>query len=222
MHSYCVYKHTSPSGKVYIGITSQTPSARWRGGEGYRHNEYFFRAILKYGWANFDHEILHVGLTKEEACAAEVALIAAYHSNEKKCGYNLTRGGDGRPGVDASADYRASQSEKTRALWSSPEYRAHMVAVHMGKKQSAEVIDHRRASLVGHPVTDETKRKISERLIGNTHRARAVLCVETGIVFATIKDAAVCVGVAPSVVNRVLHGHRKTAGGYHWRYFTED
>lgn len=91
---YCVYKHTSPSGKVYIGITGQQPEARWQGGLGYRRNEYFFRAIMKYGWDNFRHEILHEGLSKGEACAAEVALIATHRSNEKAYGYNITAGGE--------------------------------------------------------------------------------------------------------------------------------
>lgn len=39
MNNYCVYKHTSPSGKVYIGITNQKPTRRWREGEGYRPKE---------------------------------------------------------------------------------------------------------------------------------------------------------------------------------------
>lgn len=26
---YCVYKHTSPNGKVYIGITKKKPNDRW-------------------------------------------------------------------------------------------------------------------------------------------------------------------------------------------------
>ena len=93
-NSYIVYKHTSPSGKVYIGITRQQPEQRWQGGLGYRHNEYFFRAILKYGWDNFAHEILLSGLDKNTACAAEVALIAAYRSNDKSRGYNITNGGE--------------------------------------------------------------------------------------------------------------------------------
>ena len=91
---YCVYKHTSPSGKVYIGITGQRPEERRQGGLGYRHNEYFFRAILKYGWDNFQHEILHTGLSKDEACAAEVSLIASHRSTEKAYGYNITGGGE--------------------------------------------------------------------------------------------------------------------------------
>lgn len=31
-NNYCVYKHISPSGKVYICITQQRPEDRWQGG----------------------------------------------------------------------------------------------------------------------------------------------------------------------------------------------
>ena len=64
---YCVYKHTNKfNGKVYIGITSQQPEKRWKNGYGYEGNEYFYRAIQKYGWNDgFNHEIIVSGLTKE-------------------------------------------------------------------------------------------------------------------------------------------------------------
>lgn len=71
MKSYCIYKHTSPSGKVYIGATSQRPAKRWGGGSGYVSNPYFAQDIQKYGWAAFTHEILASGLTKAEAGAEE-------------------------------------------------------------------------------------------------------------------------------------------------------
>ena len=58
MGDYVVYKHTSPSGKVYIGITGQDIHRRWRNnGEGYR-GQLFYNAIKKYGWENISHEIL--------------------------------------------------------------------------------------------------------------------------------------------------------------------
>lgn len=44
---YCVYKHTLPNNKVYIGITKQIPSLRWANGRGYKHSNYFYNAILK-------------------------------------------------------------------------------------------------------------------------------------------------------------------------------
>lgn len=38
MGNFIVYKHTSPSGKCYVGITSQAPEYRW-GNNGYKYLE---------------------------------------------------------------------------------------------------------------------------------------------------------------------------------------
>ena len=92
--NFKVYMHTSPNGKRYIGITSQRPVHRWGGnGYGYIDNTYFWRAIQKYGWDNFQHEILFEGLTKEEAEQKEIELIAHYDSTNPSKGYNITAGG---------------------------------------------------------------------------------------------------------------------------------
>lgn len=220
--NYCVYKHTSPSGKVYIGITCQSPTARWRGGLGYRNNDYFFKAIVKYGWENFRHEILHEGLTRAEACEREKELIAEHQSTDERYGYNLTTGGEGCPGAVKTEEYRQGQREKTMRLWQDPEYRAHMAAAHKGKKQSKETIDRRRKSLIGHPVSEKTRQTAMERMTGNVFRARAVLCIEENLEFSTIKEAAEWAGIKPPTLNGYLHGKKKTAGGYHWRYVKEE
>ena len=39
MNNYCVYKHTSPSGKVYVGITKLKPKYRWNNGKGYKRTD---------------------------------------------------------------------------------------------------------------------------------------------------------------------------------------
>ena len=93
---YTVYMHISPSGKRYIGITSKNPpEKRWKkNGYGYKKNEYFYRAISKYSWSNFKHEILFSGLTKEEAEQKEIELIACYKSDDKHHGYNVAHGGN--------------------------------------------------------------------------------------------------------------------------------
>lgn len=96
---WCVYVHISPSIKYYVGITSQRPESRWRYGKGYEHNAYFTRAINKYGWDNFQHEIIASNLTEEEAKNFEKLLIKKLKSNNQKYGYNLTGGGDGACGV---------------------------------------------------------------------------------------------------------------------------
>lgn len=90
---YTVYKHTTPSGKIYIGITSQSVEERWRKGEGYK-SQVFYKAIKKYGWNNIKHEVLFKKLTKEEAEQKEIELIAFYKSNQKDFGYNIENGGN--------------------------------------------------------------------------------------------------------------------------------
>ena len=92
--SWSVYKHTAPSGKVYIGITSRNPEYRWNHGKGYITNQHFYRSIQKYGWDNIKHEILFTSLTKEEAEAKEIELITLYHSSDPDFGYNISLGGN--------------------------------------------------------------------------------------------------------------------------------
>lgn len=94
-NNYVVYKHTSPSNKVYIGITSRNPEKRWgKNGNKYLRHKHFYNAIQKYGWDNFKHEILFENLTKEEACQKEIELIAFYKSNDRSFGYNQSTGGE--------------------------------------------------------------------------------------------------------------------------------
>lgn len=94
---YCIYRHTSPSGKVYIGQTKQRNlKIRW-GYEGgrYKGHTVFTRAIKKYGWDNFKHEIIKTGLSQEEANEIERELIEFYKSLDMS--YNMAEGGLNRP-----------------------------------------------------------------------------------------------------------------------------
>lgn len=92
-NKYVVYRHTSPHGKVYIGITRQDIRKRWQGGMGYKDNPHFFSAIVKYGWDNFKHEILLEDLSEDEAYSKEKELIKEHKSNLYEFGYNRSSGG---------------------------------------------------------------------------------------------------------------------------------
>ena len=90
---YYLYCHTNKiNGKKYIGISVQSPSRRWKSnGEGYKGCPKFYNAIQKYGWDNFDHEILLTQLTHEDANKKEQEYIAQYDTINN--GYNILVGG---------------------------------------------------------------------------------------------------------------------------------
>ena len=100
---WCIYKHTNKiNGKSYIGQTVQHLENRCgiEGKKYKKHNLYFWNAINKYGWENFDHVILEDNiLTRELANEREMYYINLYRTyvGFDDCnGYNLTLGGDNR------------------------------------------------------------------------------------------------------------------------------
>ena len=105
---FSVYRHTSPSGKVYIGITSQEVTARWQNGKTYKDSTHFKRAIRKYGWKNIKHEVLFTNLTKERAISLEISLIR--HYKNLGISYNITDGGEGTNGFHHSVESRQKMS----------------------------------------------------------------------------------------------------------------
>lgn len=92
---YCVYMHTFPNNKIYIGITCRKPKYRWNNGNGYAIGQRkMYNAIQKHGWENVKHIILYEHLTKEEAEQKEIELINKYNSTNDEHGYNIEKGGN--------------------------------------------------------------------------------------------------------------------------------
>lgn len=95
---YIVYRHISPCGKVYVGITKLSLSERW-GKEGcrYKRCKLFYRAIRKYGWSNIIHNVVLDSVSKSEAIYTERYLIRWYKSHNMS--YNITDGGESTAGI---------------------------------------------------------------------------------------------------------------------------
>ena len=111
MNNYTLYKHTSPSNKVYIGITKLDVKLRWRNGAGYQLQPRFYNAIKKYGWNNFSHEIIFTNLTEDEAKLLEQMYIALYESNDLNKGYNISQGGESASGCVRTDESKLKSSE---------------------------------------------------------------------------------------------------------------
>lgn len=74
--------------------------------------------------------------------------------------------------------------------------------------------------------TEETKRKLAEAHIGKPapqasieKHQKKVLCVETGVIYNSITEAAMQNGVTITAISRVLRGEGKTSAGYHWELY---
>ena len=162
--NYKLYVHISPSGKRYYGITCQEKCEyRWNDGKGYRTQQYFYRAINKYGWDNFQHIVLFNNLTKDEACLLEQCYIALYDTTNPKYGYNINLGGE--HGLH-SDETKRKLSENNAKYWK-------------GKTLTEE---HKRKigeASKGRKHTETTKRKIAEANKGNTYSKGKHLSKET-------------------------------------------
>lgn len=226
---WIVYKHTSPSKKVYIGITHQKPELRWRDGKGYQYNLHFWKAIQKYGWENFDHEIVAEGLTEEEATALEKELVATYKSAKKQNGYNVAEGGHVLS-EESRRKISRSRIERGFVPWSkgkhlSAETRAKISNALKGKKRTYPLTEleseHRRRSKIGalnpnygKPM-EITKKQM---LIDLNSKAVVQITGNKEIVHKSATEAGRTLGIFPGNITRVCKRQRKTAGGYQWKY----
>lgn len=92
MNNYVVYIYRNViNGKVYIGQTSN-PQKRCNECN-YKGCSYFYHAIQKYGWNNFEHLIIKDNLNAELADYWEKLLITYFDSTNEAYGYNLSEGG---------------------------------------------------------------------------------------------------------------------------------
>ena len=239
-----IYKYTNRvNGKVYIGRTCQTLKQRaQRKGIGYKNCVYFWRAIQKYGWNNFEGAILEDNLTAQEASQREIFWISTYDSTNRKIGYNI------------------HDKENNDYDW---KVRHKMSMSHIGKKQSKESIEKRRRNMpdrhgknnpmYGKKLSKERRAQISEFLhnrivsketreklrianIGERNpmygkhmstknkraRGRKVVNLDTKEIFYTTMEAAAYYNLPyKKAIRDCCRGKQKMAGGYHWQYLDE-
>lgn len=213
---YKVYKHISPNGKIYIGITQQKVEYRWNHGKGYKNNQYFYRAIKKYGWDNFKHEILYCDLTKKEAEQMEIKLITKFKSNNNKYGYNIADGGNTNKNFHLSDEAKRKISESQRGKRNSMYGRTPW---NKGLKTSEETKKKISLSEKGKKMSEEAKRKISEALKGgNSPLSKTVMNLDTGDIYPSLSIASEKTNISKMGICNVCNGKQKTAGGYKWKY----
>lgn len=118
------YKLTSPSGKIYHGITTQSVRRRMTGHKTWARNGSklpLHNAIRKYGFENFKLEILSETCDRDELCRLEIEAITRDNSLAPN-GYNVTAGGDGTTGHVVSDEHKIAIGKRMSERWNDPNF----------------------------------------------------------------------------------------------------
>ena len=220
---YTVYQHKNKiNGKFYIGITSQKPEQRWGSqGSNYKSSPHFYSAIQKYGWDNFEHNILFTDLTKEQACLKEQELIKEYNSMNREFGYNSTSGGD-----------IFTMNEETKQKMSQAMIRNQNGLGHPCSEEKKEKISNAQK---GRKFTEEHKQKLSEaaknrhvpcseekkQILKEKSHKKSVYCEELDKIFESVQECSRQLGIPATSISKLCNGRGKTLKGYHLRYYND-
>lgn len=154
-----LYQLTSPSGKRYIGVTTQRLSARWgkhRSDARLGSDTPVHRAIRKYGAESFRVDVLAL-IENNLLHEIETRVISALRPE-----YNTTLGGEGATGHIHSDASRSKMSNAKRGRVFTTEHRDAMRAAKIGKLHTAATRNKISASMRGKKHTRETLLKMSE------------------------------------------------------------
>lgn len=220
---YTVYQHKNKiNGKVYIGITMQEPEKRWGpNGSHYKTSPYFYSAIQKYGWDNFEHIILFTGLTKEEACLKEQELIKEYNSINREFGYNSTSGGE------IFIMNEETKQKISKSMMGNKNGLGHPCSEEKKKKISE--------AQKGRKFTEEHKQKLSEaakkrhvpcseekkQILKEKSHKKPVYCEELDKVFESVQECGRQLGIPATNISKLCNGRGKTLKGYHFKYYND-
>jgi group I intron endonuclease len=238
LKTYCIYSHISPSKKIYIGQTSQIKNInkRWVNGDGYKRQSYFYNAIQKYGWDNFEHIILETNLSKEEADEREKYWISFYNSDNKMYGYNLTSGGSSEKILNDAAkenlirSHEQSQGKSVLCLETGDLYSSERDAARStnniknrsgigeccnGKQYTAGglhwcfsdiVLDYDTRMKMICDIDSQKEEKITQKC------SKQIRCLETDTIYQSIREAERLTGISRCCIRDCLNGKQNSAG----------
>lgn len=201
MDSWTIYRHTSPSKKVYIGITSRNPVKRWSNGLGYKKSQAFRCAVDKYGWNNIKHEVLFSNLSENKAKQLEIGLIR--HYKNLGISYNTSDGGDGYLGYKPSEETRRRWSDKRKGRIITQEWRNRISESTKGKIFRKDIIE---------KGVEASKKVTSVPVLQYSLDGKFIK------EWPSMREAARACGISsPRDIKRCCTGERKSRAGFIWK-----
>jgi group I intron endonuclease len=222
-----IYAYTCKvNGKMYIGKTVNPKDRHRVHIAGKSRSAHFNAAVRKYGADAFAYEVLVADVPAEDLNAWERFFV--WHLQSYGHGYNLTPGGDGMDAETARkqakdpawqarnlagvkerserGEWAQRNAEAARRRGKDPKWRAEMSEAAAARAKTEKW----KAS---HAVVVEAS-KLKTR--------RAVVCVDTGAFFESLKEASKSTGLGVSAISNAVVGMVKRSGGFRWRYATQE
>lgn len=232
-NNHIVYLHTNLiNNKVYVGQTNNI-ARRWRNnGIEYMSSQshsIFGKAIQKYGWENFSHEILAEKLTQSEANELEKYYIEQLNACEPEYGYNIRAGGQSGGALSDETKQKIREKAQERGSWRGENNPRHIDPLYgerngmYGKCHSEETKQKISEALKGKNISEEQRQKAKEFMTKHHPRAKKVRCIETGEIFNSARQAAMAKGLGNSTISRFCNGERTPKeGSLHWEWYKEE
>lgn len=224
---YCI--ENTANGRRYIG-QSVDVDGRWSKHRSALNRHCHDNRYLQYDWDEYGPDVFDFYVV--EYCDAnrlddrERYYIRVCKTSNRYYGYNLQLGGKdhGYPSEETkkkisesnkvayqNSDLRKQRSDDALKQWSNPEIKSKIMGQNNG--------------MYGRHHTEEARQKIRQAATGRVSPKRLmipVLCVELNRAFSCAAEAAKEFNVQSSGILGVCRGTRKTIGGYHWTFLSEN
>lgn len=176
--------------------------------------------------------ILAENLSELESFNLEIFLISHYRNKYGDKLTNRTNGGEGVSGYIQTEQDKMIKSIRSKERWENEEFRIQQTKYRNNpdsvyhsegfKKKLSSVTKGELNGNYGNKWTDEMKKSLSEKkkgknLLSDNPNSKRIMCVETGVIYDTIKEAMIEYGVKHQSSFTVALKHpTRTAGGKHW------
>lgn len=220
------------NGDQYIG-QSRNIVQRWWSHTAPNAREYnrLQTDIKRFGKSNFTLIILEE-CSVDELDEKEIFYISKFHP-----AYNVSTGGKGNRGYKPSEKQKEVYRQAALKQWRE-----------MDEATKKKILKNLTGQPIGHPVSAETRRKLSEKLKGrkaseeikqriregkqrkkdsgwrqmNQGHRKTIFCTTTNQTFESVKSAGEYFGITPSAISGVLKGRCKTTHGLSFVYGGKD
>ena len=225
------------NGKSYIGQSKDVKLRKCQHlselRNGRHFNEYLQRSYDKYKECSFSWAVLEY-CDEENLDEREIYWIAYY--NTYKNGFNANEGGFANRNFDMTEEFKQKISIIWKEFWENSEEKKQEMSKRMsgennpmfgrygslnpsyGSDRSGE-----KNGMYGRHHTEESNELNRQAHLGARNKmSKPVVCIEKQAIFMSQGEAGRAMRCDSTTINKCCRGVKKTAGGYHWRYATQE